>query len=49
MDFLSELWQFLTVRKKIWPAPAVVMLLLLAVLIVFVQGNALALLIYTVF
>ena len=49
MEFLSELWQFLKTRKKIWLMPIVVLLLLLAGLIVFVQGSALAPLIYTVF
>ena len=49
MEFLSELWQFLKTRKKIWLMPIIVLLLLLAGLIVFVQGSALAPLIYTVF
>ncbi len=49
MEFLSELWQFLKVRKKLWLAPVVAILLLLSLLIVFVQGSALAPLIYSVF
>ena len=49
MAFLKELWQFLKVRKKIWLAPVVALLLLLSLLIVFVQGSALAPLIYSVF
>jgi hypothetical protein len=49
MDFLCELWQFLKQRKKLWLLPVIVILLLLGVLIVFVQGSALAPLIYTVF
>ncbi|MBI3773703.1 MAG: hypothetical protein HY272_13520 [Gammaproteobacteria bacterium] len=49
MSFLSELWQFLKVRKKIWLLPVIIVLLMLGVLIVFVQGSALAPLIYTVF
>lgn len=49
MNFFSELWQFLKVRKKIWLLPVIVILLLLGLLMVFVQGNALAPLIYTVF
>jgi len=43
------LWQFLKVRKKIWLMPVVALLLLLSLLIVFVQGSALAPLIYSVF
>lgn len=49
MEFLGELWQFLKARKKIWLLPIIMLLLLLALLIVFVQGSALAPLIYTVF
>jgi len=49
MDFVSELWQFLRLRKKLWLAPVITILLVLALLIVFVQGSALAPLIYSVF
>ncbi|CAG0124162.1 hypothetical protein RHDC2_00336 [Rhodocyclaceae bacterium] len=49
MDFLREFWQFIKTRKKLWLLPVVSILLLLAGLIVFVQGSALAPLIYTVF
>ncbi len=49
MAFLSELLQFLKQRKKLWLLPVVVLLLLLGGMIVFVQGSALAPLIYTVF
>ena len=49
MDFLRELLQFLKQRKKLWLLPVIAILLLLGVMIVFVQGSALAPLIYTVF
>ena len=49
MDFLAELWQFLKHRKKLWLLPVILVLLLLALLIVFVQGSALAPFIYSVF
>ncbi len=49
MDFVCELWRFLKQRKKLWLLPVIVILLLLGVMIVFVQGSALAPLIYTVF
>ncbi len=49
MDFLRELWRFLRQRKKLWLLPVIMLLLLLGVMIVFVQGSALAPLIYTVF
>lgn len=49
MDFFHELWSFLKHRKKLWLLPIVLVLLLLGVLIVFVQGSAIAPFIYTVF
>ncbi len=49
MDFISELWQFLSIRKKLWLLPVITILLVLALLIVFVQGSALAPFIYSVF
>ena len=49
LSIVSELWQFMRVRKKWWLGPIVVMLLLLGLLIVFTQGSALAPFIYTLF
>lgn len=49
MDFLRELWAFLKSRKKFWLLPIILVLLLLGVLIVFVQGSAIAPFIYTLF
>jgi hypothetical protein len=49
MTFLRELWQFMRVRKKYWLAPILLMMALLAVLIVLVQGSAVAPFIYTLF
>ncbi len=49
MSILSELWQFLKVRKKWWLAPILVFLLLLSVLIIVTQGSALAPFIYALF
>jgi len=49
MEFFKELWLFLKVRKKIWLMPVIAVLLILATLIVFVQGSALAPFIYSVF
>ena len=49
MSFLSELWQFLKVRKKFWLLPIIVIMLLLGVLIVFAEGSAVAPFIYTLF
>ncbi len=49
LSVVSELWQFLKVRKKWWLAPIFIMLLLLGLLIVLTQGSALAPFIYSIF
>ncbi|MGV8134092.1 MAG: DUF5989 family protein [Mangrovibacterium sp.] len=49
MEFLSELWLFLKTRKKYWLWPLIILLLVLAALVVFSGGSALAPFIYTVF
>jgi len=49
LSILREFWDFLRVRKKIWLAPIVGVLLLLAILIVVTEGSALAPFIYALF
>ncbi len=49
LEFLNDFWQFLSVRKKFWLAPIMIVLLLLGALLVFAQGSALAPFIYTIF
>jgi hypothetical protein len=49
LSIISELWQFLKVRKKWWLAPIIVLLLILGGLIVLTQGSALAPFIYAIF
>lgn len=49
LSILSELWDFLKVRKKWWLAPILVFLLLLGGLIILTQGSALAPFIYAIF
>lgn len=49
MSFVSELWDFLKVRKKMWLLPILIMMVLLGGLIVLTQGSAIAPFIYTVF
>ncbi len=48
-EFLLDFWNFLSVRKKFWMAPIMIVLLLLGALIVFAEGSALAPFIYTIF
>jgi hypothetical protein len=49
LSIISELWQFLKVRKKWWLAPIIILLLLLGGLIIITQGSALAPFIYAIF
>ena len=48
-SILKELWDFLSVRKKWWMAPIVIVLVLLGFLIVLTEGSAVAPFIYTLF
>ena len=48
-DTLKELWDFLRVRKRWWLAPIVIVLLICGFLIIFVQSQAIAPFIYTLF
>lgn len=49
LELLSDLWQFMKVRKKFWLAPIISVMLLLGALIVLTQGSAVAPFIYTLF
>ena len=49
MSFVSELWEFMRVRKKFWLLPILVMMVLLGGLLVLAQGSAVAPFIYTLF
>jgi len=49
IELLKDLWLFMRIRKKIWLAPIVILLVLLGGLLIVVQGSALAPFIYTLF
>jgi len=49
MRFLKELWTFLRVRKKLWLAPIISVMILLGGLLVLAQGSVVAPFIYTLF
>ena len=49
MEFIKELWGFLSVRKKFWLLPLILILLTFGVLIVLTAGSAIAPFIYTLF
>ena len=46
---LARIWRFLKARKLWWISPIVILLLLLSLVIVLVEGSALAPFIYTLF
>jgi hypothetical protein len=49
LEFLSDLWDFLRVRKKLWLLPIVLVLVLLGGLVVVSQQSVLGSFIYTLF
>ena len=49
LSILVDFWDFLKVRKKWWLLPIIIFLLLMAVLIVLVEGSAIAPFIYALF
>ena len=48
-SFIKELWAFLRVRKKLWLAPIIIVMVLLGGLLIFAQGSVIAPFIYTLF
>jgi hypothetical protein len=49
LELIKDLWGFMRVRKKYWLLPIVMVLVVLSVLMVAVQGSAVAPFIYTLF
>ncbi len=49
MEILIELWNFLRVRKKLWLAPIIIVLVILGGLLILAQGSVVAPFIYTIF
>jgi hypothetical protein len=47
--FVKELWAFLRVRKKLWLAPIIIVMVLLGGLLILAQGSVIAPFIYTLF
>jgi hypothetical protein len=48
-SIFADLWQFMKVRKKWWLLPLIILITLLALILIFAQGSALAPFIYTIF
>ena len=49
MEILKEIWFFLRVRKKLWLAPIIIVMMLLGSLLIFTKGSIVAPMIYTIF
>ena len=49
MELLKELWAFLRVRKKLWLAPIILVMLLIGGLLIVAQGSVVAPFIYSIF
>ena len=49
LSVVKELWVFLRVRKKLWLAPLIIVMLLVGILLITAQNSALAPFIYTLF
>ena len=49
MEFLKEMYAFLRVRKKLWLAPIIIVMVILGGLLILAQGSVVAPFIYTLF
>lgn len=49
IEFIKELWSFLRIRKKLWLAPIIIVLLIIGGLLIVAQGSVVAPFIYTIF
>ena len=49
MDFFIELWNFLKIRKKIWLAPIIFIMVIFGGLLILAEGSVVAPFIYTLF
>jgi hypothetical protein len=49
MNFLAELWAYMSARKKFWLLPLLVVLLTFGGLMVLAKGSAVAPFIYSIF
>jgi len=48
-EMLKELWRFLRVRKKLWMAPIIIVMVVFGGLLILAQGSVVAPFIYTLF
>ena len=48
-EIIKELWRFLRVRKKLWLAPLLIVMILVGALLILAQGSVIAPFIYALF
>jgi hypothetical protein len=49
VEFVSEFWRFMRVRKKFWLLPVISMMVMFGGLAILAKGSAVAPFIYTIF
>jgi hypothetical protein len=49
MDFVVQMWRFMSARRKLWLLPIILVTVLLGGLLVLAQGSVVAPFIYTLF
>jgi hypothetical protein len=49
MEFLKELFEFLSLKKKLWLSPIIILMIILGGLLILAEGSVIAPFIYTLF
>ena len=49
MDFLSQFWRFMRIRKKFWLLPIVLMMVVFGGLVILTKGSVVAPFVYPIF
>lgn len=49
MEILKDLWAFLSIRKKLWLLPIIIVMMLFGGLLIIAQGSVIAPFLYTIF
>jgi hypothetical protein len=49
LSIFGDVWKFMKVRKRWWLGPIIIVLVVLSLIVILVEGSALAPFIYTLF
>lgn len=49
LSIFGDVWRFMKVRKRWWLGPIIIVLIVLSLIVILVEGSALAPFIYTLF